>query len=38
MILDQKESILETANQAAPFHYQTRGGARELTVESKDEF
>ena len=37
-ILDQKESILETANQAHPSIVKRGGGARELTVESKDEF
>ena len=37
-ILDQKESILETANQAHPSIVKRGGGARELTVESKDDF
>ncbi|HFU4489469.1 TPA: hydroxymethylglutaryl-CoA reductase, degradative [Streptococcus suis] len=37
-ILDQKTSILETANQAHPSIVKRGGGARDLTVESKDEF
>ncbi|MDW8760350.1 hydroxymethylglutaryl-CoA reductase, degradative [Streptococcus suis] len=37
-ILDQKEHILETANQAHPSIVKRGGGARELTVESKEEF
>lgn len=38
VILDQKEHILETANQAHPSIVKRGGGARELTVESKEEF
>lgn len=37
-ILDQKDNILETANQAHPSIVKRGGGARDLTVESKDEF
>lgn len=37
-ILDQKASILEAANQAHPSIVKRGGGARDLTVESKDEF
>lgn len=38
VILDQKEHILETANQAHPSIVKRGGGARDLTVESKEEF
>ncbi|HEM4129988.1 TPA: hydroxymethylglutaryl-CoA reductase, degradative [Streptococcus suis] len=38
VILDQKDNILETANQAHPSIVKRGGGARDLTVESKDEF
>lgn len=37
-ILDQKATILEAANQAHPSIVKRGGGARDLTVESKDEF
>ncbi|HFI0237217.1 TPA: hydroxymethylglutaryl-CoA reductase, degradative [Streptococcus suis] len=37
-ILDQKATILEAANQAHPSIVKRGGGARNLTVESKDEF
>ncbi|HFI0507774.1 TPA: hydroxymethylglutaryl-CoA reductase, degradative [Streptococcus suis] len=37
-ILDQKTTILEAANQAHPSIVKRGGGARDLTVESKDEF
>lgn len=37
-ILDQKDNILETANQAHPSIVKRGGGARDLTVESKEEF
>ncbi|HFI0113523.1 TPA: hydroxymethylglutaryl-CoA reductase, degradative [Streptococcus suis] len=37
-ILDQKATILEIANQAHPSIVKRGGGARDLTVESKDEF
>ncbi|QHF54280.1 MULTISPECIES: hydroxymethylglutaryl-CoA reductase, degradative [Streptococcus] len=37
-ILEQKATILETANQAHPSIVQRGGGACELTIESKDEF
>ncbi|HFU4463085.1 TPA: hydroxymethylglutaryl-CoA reductase, degradative [Streptococcus suis] len=37
-ILDQKTTILEVANQAHPSIVKRGGGARDLTVESKDEF
>ncbi|HEM3683325.1 TPA: hydroxymethylglutaryl-CoA reductase, degradative [Streptococcus suis] len=37
-ILDQKARILEVANQAHPSIVKRGGGARDLTVESKDEF
>ncbi|HFI0256444.1 TPA: hydroxymethylglutaryl-CoA reductase, degradative [Streptococcus suis] len=37
-ILAHKTAILETANQAHPSIVKRGGGARELTVESKDEF
>ncbi|HEL9598651.1 TPA: hydroxymethylglutaryl-CoA reductase, degradative [Streptococcus suis] len=37
-ILDQKDNILETANQAHPSIVKRGGGARDLTVESKDDF
>ncbi|HEL9645387.1 TPA: hydroxymethylglutaryl-CoA reductase, degradative [Streptococcus suis] len=37
-ILNQKASILEAANQAHPSIVKRGGGARDLTVESKDEF
>ncbi|HFI0043810.1 TPA: hydroxymethylglutaryl-CoA reductase, degradative [Streptococcus suis] len=37
-ILDQKVTILEAANQAHPSIVKRGGGARDLTVESKDEF
>lgn len=38
VILDQKDNILETANQAHPSIVKRGGGARDLTVESKEEF
>ncbi|MBO4107340.1 hydroxymethylglutaryl-CoA reductase, degradative [Streptococcus suis] len=38
VILDQKARILEAANQAHPSIVKRGGGARNLTVESKDEF
>ncbi|HFI0119595.1 TPA: hydroxymethylglutaryl-CoA reductase, degradative [Streptococcus suis] len=37
-ILDQNATILEAANQAHPSIVKRGGGARDLTVESKDEF
>ncbi|HEM3701921.1 TPA: hydroxymethylglutaryl-CoA reductase, degradative [Streptococcus suis] len=37
-ILDQKATILEAANQVHPSIVKRGGGARDLTVESKDEF
>ncbi|HFI0633918.1 TPA: hydroxymethylglutaryl-CoA reductase, degradative [Streptococcus suis] len=37
-ILDQKATILEAANQAHPSIVKRGGGARDLTVESKEEF
>ncbi|HFI0646087.1 TPA: hydroxymethylglutaryl-CoA reductase, degradative [Streptococcus suis] len=37
-ILDQKDNILETANQAHPSIVKRGGGARDLTVESTEEF
>ncbi|HEM6289943.1 TPA: hydroxymethylglutaryl-CoA reductase, degradative [Streptococcus suis] len=37
-ILDQKARILEVANQAHPSIVKRGGGARDLTVESKEEF
>ncbi|HFI0449354.1 TPA: hydroxymethylglutaryl-CoA reductase, degradative [Streptococcus suis] len=37
-ILDQKATILEAANQAHPSIVKRGGGARDLTVESTDEF
>lgn len=37
-ILDQKDNILETANQAHPSIVKRGGGARDLTVESKEDF